>query len=92
MVVALFNTFIVNRQKLIDLLHANAKNQKAVTRNPWVCLVAFVASIAILAYAYEQLIESGLVMLDDPRFMRATIGMLVGTFILFWSSSPSSPG
>ncbi len=84
-VVALFNTFIVNRQKLIDLLHANAKNQKAVTRNPWVCLVAFVASIAILAYAYEQLIESGLVMLDDPRFMRATIGMLVGTFILFWS-------
>ena len=84
-VVALFNTFTVNRQKLIDLLNANAKNQKAVTRNPWVCLVAFIASIAILAYAYEQLIESGLVMLDDVRFHRATIGMLVGTFILFWS-------
>ncbi len=84
-IVALFNTLMVNRQKLIDLLHANAKNQKVAVRNPWVCLVAFVASIAILAYSYEQLIESGMVMMDDPRFHRATIGMLVGTFILFWS-------
>lgn len=84
-VVALFNTFTVNHQKLIDLLHANTKNQRATVRNPWICLVAFVLSICILAYAYEQLIESGLVMLDDPRFLRATLGMLVGTFIFFWS-------
>lgn len=84
-VVALFNTLTVNRQKLIDLLHANTKNQKAIVRNPLVSLVVFIISLGILAYAYEQLIESGLVMLDDPRFMRATIGMLVGTLLLFWS-------
>lgn len=84
-VVALFNTVTVNRQKLIDLLHANSKNQKVAVRNPWVCLIAFIIAIAILAFAYEQLIESGMVMLDDPRFTRATVGMLVGTFILFWS-------
>lgn len=84
-VVALFNTIMVNRQKLIDLLHANGKNQKVSVRNPWACLVGFIVAIAILAYSYEQLIESGLVMMDDVRFQRATIGMLVGTFILFWS-------
>lgn len=84
-VVALFNTITVNHQKLIDLLHASGKNQKVAVRNPWACLAGFIIAIAILAYAYEQLIESGLVMLDDPRFTRATVGMLVGTFILFWS-------
>ncbi len=86
-VVAIFNTVTVNRQKLIDLLHAEAANQKVVVRNPWVSLVAFLCAIGLLAFAYEQLIESGLVMLDDPRFLRATVCMLVGTFILFWSLS-----
>lgn len=84
-VVALFNTITVNRQKLIDLLHASGKNQKVAVRNPWACLVGFIIAIGILAFAYEQLIESGMVMLDDPRFARATVCMLVGTFILFWS-------
>lgn len=84
-VVALFNTVSVSRCKLIDLIHAGEKNERAGVRNPWVCLVAFVVSIAILAYAYQQLIANGLVMLDTPEFVRATIGMLVGTLLFFWS-------
>ncbi|WP_165062896.1 FtsX-like permease family protein [Adlercreutzia sp. ZJ154] len=84
-VVAIFNTFSVNRCKLIDLLYADSKNQKVAVRNPWVCLVVFIVSVGVLAYAYQQLIESGMVMLDDPRFIRATVCMLIGTFMLFWS-------
>ena len=84
-VVALFNTVSVSRCKLIDLIRAGEKNERAGVRNPWVCLVAFVVSIAILAYAYQQLIANGLVMLDAPEFTRATIGMLVGTLLFFWS-------
>ena len=84
-VVALFNTVSVSRCKLIDLIRAGEKNERAGVRNPWVCLVAFVVSIAILAYAYQQLIANGLVMLDAPEFLRATIGMLVGTLLFFWS-------
>ncbi|WP_304424708.1 ABC transporter permease [uncultured Adlercreutzia sp.] len=84
-VVALFNTLTVSRQKLINLLHAEAQNQRVGVRNPWVCLVVFVASLGVLAYAYQQLIESGLVMLDDPRFFRATVAMLVGSLLFFWS-------
>lgn len=84
-VVALFNTFTVNRQKLIDLLHADARNQRVAVRNPWVCLAVFAVSIGVLAYAYQQLIESGLIMLDDPRFIRATVCMLVGTLLFFWA-------
>ena len=84
-VVALFNALTVSRCKLIDLIRAGEKNERAGVRNPWVCLVVFVASIAVLAYAYQQLIENGLVMMDQPEFVRATIGMLVGSLMFFWS-------
>lgn len=84
-VVALFNLVTVQRYQLIDLMRADAKNEKVAVRNPWVCLGAFVVSIGLLAVAYQQLIENGLVMLDDPRFIRATVLMLVGTLVLFWS-------
>lgn len=84
-VVALFNTLTVSRCKLIDLIRAGEKNERAGVRNPWVCLVAFLVSLAVLAYAYEQLIENGLVMMDQPEFMRATVGMLVGSLLFFWS-------
>ncbi len=84
-VVAVFNIISVARCKLIDLLQADKKNERTGVRNPWICLVVFIISIAVLAYAYEQLIENGLVMLDDPQFIRATVGMLVGTLLFFWS-------
>lgn len=84
-VVAAFNTITVSRCKLIDLIRAGEKNERAGVRNPWVCLVGFVAAVAILVYAYGQLIENGLVMLDQPEFIRATIGMLVGSLLFFWS-------
>lgn len=85
--VALFNTTTMNRYKLVDLLQANSRNEKPATRNPWVCLVVFAISIGILAFAYQQLIESQLLMMDDPRFVRATICMFVGTLLFFWSLS-----
>lgn len=83
--VAIFNTISVNRYQLVDLLHADVKNQKAPVRKTWVSLVIFIASIAALAFAYEQLIESEMIMMDDPRFLRATIFMLVGSLGFFYS-------
>ena len=84
-VVALFNALTVSRCRLIDLLRADARNERVGVRSPWACLIVFIASIGVLAFAYQQLIESGLVMLDDPRFARATVCMLVGTLMFFWS-------
>lgn len=84
-VVAVFNVFSVARCKLIDLLNADRRNERTGVRNPWLCLLAFIASIAMLAYAYEQLIENGLVMLDEPEFMRATVFMLIGSLLFFFA-------
>lgn len=84
-VVAVFNTVTVSRYRLITLLQANMKNEKAPVRNKWVCLAVFVVSVIVLVYAYQQLIESQMQYLDDPQFIRATVAMLVGSLLFFWS-------
>ena len=85
-VVALFDVFQVSRCKLADLLSAHNRSEKMTMRNPWLCLVVFVMSVAMLAVAYQTLFKSGLVMLDDD-FFNATALMLVSTFLLFWPLS-----
>lgn len=87
LIVALFNTFTVSRYKLIDLLSARAKNEKMKMRSPWASLVLFVVSVAVLAVAYALLVQNGLVMLDDPKFLWATVLMVVGTTLFFYSLS-----
>ena len=85
LVVTLFNTLSVTHYKLIDLLRAGTANEKSLIRNPVICVIVFILSIAILAFSYYELVQNGLVMLDDPQFMYATIGMLVGSLLFFWS-------
>ena len=75
-VVAAFNTITVSRCKLIDLIRAGEKNERAGVRNPWVCLVGFVSAVAILVYAYEQLIENGLVGMTKVRKHYWTSGLV----------------
>ncbi len=86
-IVALLNATTINRYKLINLLHADEKNERTHMRNPIVCFIVFLASIGILAFAYIRLNENGLVMLDDPKFYQATIAMLLGSLLFFWSLS-----
>lgn len=84
-VVALFNVVSISRCKLIDLINAESKQQKVVIRNPWVCLVLFVVSIGLLGVGYWQLELNGMVLVGDEHFTAATILMLVGTLLLFFS-------
>ena len=83
-IVALFNLVSVNRMSLADLFKASAKNERDVVRNPWLCLVVFIISIVLLVFAYKDCLASGIIMLNET-FWRATIFMLVGTLLLFWS-------
>lgn len=86
-VAAFFNAITVKYQKLANLLNASARNQNVAVRNPWVCLVVFIISLATIAFAYNELIISGLKNLsfEDVHFLTATLCMLIGTFLLFWS-------
>lgn len=86
-VVALFNVVSIRRCKLIDLLNADAKNQKVAIRNPWICLALFIVSLVMLGVAYWQLKLNGMVLVGDDHFMLATGFMLAGTLLLFFSLS-----
>ncbi len=79
-VTGLFNTLSIRRYKLIDLLSARSRNARFRVRNPWISLVAFVAAVGILAWAYLTLMDNGLVYFDDG-FWRATALMVLGTFL-----------
>lgn len=85
LVVALFNLFTVNRFKLIDLFSARHRSEKILVRNPRLCAAGFFVSLALIAAAYWNLKENGLVMLDDPRLAWATGLMLLGSLLFFWS-------
>ncbi len=84
-VVAVFNTFSVSRVRLITLLKADSANEKAGVRNPIVCAIAFVVALAVLVFAYVKLDENNLLMLDDPAFLQATVAMMGGSLLFFWS-------
>ncbi len=84
-IVAIFNTAVVSKAKLVDLMAADRKNERSAVRNPWVCLVVFLISLVVIACSYWQLDINGFQQLDDVHFVAATVLMLVGTLLLFWS-------
>lgn len=86
-VVAIFNVITVRRCKLIDLIGAKTKRQKIIIRNPWVCLVLFIVSLILIGLAYWQLDVNGMTLLFDAEFQRATVLMLVGSLLFFFSLS-----
>lgn len=81
---ALFNTVSIRRYKLIDLLSARSRNARFRVRNPWISLVAFVAAVGVIAWAYLTLADNGLLQFDEG-FWKATALMVAGTFLFFWS-------
>lgn len=86
-VVMVFNTVIVSRQKLINLLSSSRRNEKISLKNPWLCTVVFVVAAALLGWAY-YLVTDGLTTLQEPKDLLKPIAMgVVATFLLFWSLS-----
>mgnify|MGYP000927018294 FL=1 len=52
LIVIVFNTIIVGRLKIIDLLHGSKKSEKAFLKNPLLRAIVFVLSSFGLSYAY----------------------------------------
>ncbi len=90
LIVMIFNTIIVNKCKLIDLLHGNKKSEKVKLKNPIICTVVFIIAVIALSYAY-YLVTDGF---STSPLMNTIEGILipialgcVSTFLIFWSLS-----
>lgn len=91
LVVMIFNTIVISRQKLINLLSSSSRNEKIKNKNLWLCAGVFVVAAIILGYAY-YLVTAGLEKLmfnsDGPEILLIPIVMgVVATFLIFWSLS-----
>ena len=85
--VMVFNTVIIGKCKLIDLIHSGKKVEKIKMKNPVICILVFAISVAMIGYGY-YIVTGGLTVMDDSREIYKAIALgAVGTFLLFWSLS-----
>jgi len=84
--VILFNRITVGRQKLIDLLYAERKNEKFRMPHLFLSVIVFVVSLVCLGIAY-YLIEKNGAFIQDELLMSAVALGFVGTFLFFFSLS-----
>lgn len=85
--VILLNTYKINKCKLIDLLYADKKSVKTKIKNPIICVLVFIFSICLLAYAYYN-VKIGAANLKDQ--FSVLLQMFYGataTYLIFWSLS-----
>ena len=90
LIVMIFNTIIVNKCKLIDLLHGNKKSEKVKLKNPILCIIVFIISSVALSYAYylvtEGFTKSPLMTTIEGILIPIALGC-ISTFFIFWSLS-----
>ena len=86
-IVIIFNTFSINKCKLIDLFQGNRKTEKIKLKNPIICGIIFAISIVMLIIAYYN-VTSGYNKITSGKQLAIYIVMgCVGTFLFFWSVS-----
>ena len=86
-VTMLFNTVIVGKFKLIDLMRSDKKSEAQKLKKPLACVIVFLAGVAMLGYAYYK-VAFDTFNIEDSTEMFLYIAMgSVSTFLIFWSVS-----
>ena len=86
LLVMLFNRISVSRQKLINLLYAERKNEKLKIPHLVLSVIVFVVSAAALGFAYYLVEKNGASIYDEALIAAILLGF-VGTFLFFFSLS-----
>ena len=87
-VVIIFNTFMVNKLKIIDLIQSSRKSEKTRLKNPIICSFIFLIAAAALGFAYFEATTNYMKILSSVNllFLYFAIGA-ISTFFIFWSLS-----
>ncbi|MGL5614979.1 MAG: FtsX-like permease family protein [Sarcina sp.] len=82
--VMVFNIFVINKYKLINLLTAGRKNEKIKIRNPLVSFIIFILGVLSLIAGYVIILKTGA---DFSSFSELGIPVafgVIGTFLFFF--------
>lgn len=86
LVVMVFNSVIISRFKLIDLMQSGMRSERIKLKSPVLCVITFLLAAAMLGYAYYQVCWGDAIMETDT-FMKCFAMGAAATFLIFWSVS-----
>ncbi|MCM1506924.1 MAG: FtsX-like permease family protein [Ruminococcus flavefaciens] len=86
LVVMFFNSFMISKCKLINLLQSGRKSETQKLKNPVLCVIIFIISVSALGYAYYMAGWKTSDMSTEKLTKMIAIGA-VSTFLIFWSVS-----
>lgn len=84
LLVMIFNTYIISKYKIIDLLTTGRKIEEIKFKNPIIYLITFILCIASLGTSYTMILGVGL-NVEDYRFVLSIVLGIVGTVLFFFS-------
>lgn len=84
--VMIFNTFVINKYKLIDLITGSKRIEKIKMRSPFLSVLLFIISIIMLGFAYYK-VTIGINDLEVNEIVKYIIIGAVSTFLFFFSLS-----
>lgn len=85
-ILMIFNTTIVSRYKLIDMLNAGRKNEEIKIKNLMISSIIFIISVSILVFAYYLVSKVGLDM-QKIEFKASIVLGILGTVGFFFGIS-----
>ena len=84
LLVMIFNSFVISKYKIIDLLTVGRKTEEIKFKNPFVYLVTFILCVVSLGLAYKMILNVGLNPFESKFFISIGLG-IVGTVLFFFS-------
>lgn len=85
LIVLLFNSIVISKVELIELLTSGKKNEKVKVKNIWVSVVIFILSIAMLGYAYYIVLDKGIATIGFNIDLMSVVLGVIGTILFFFS-------
>lgn len=83
LLIMIFNTFVISKYKLIDMINASKKSESIKVKNPVISIIIFALGVGALILAYKLVIEVGL-NVEDSRFSTSIILGIIGTGLFYY--------
>ena len=87
LLVMIFNSFVISKYKIIDLLTVGRKTEEVKFKSNIVYLITFILCVVSLSTAYKLVLEVGLIGIQDIKFTTSILLGVLGTFLFFFSLS-----